>query len=332
MWTDFFVILLLIILNAFFVAAETAFIAARQSRLKELSRKHIFKKFVENTVSNLNIFITTTQLGGTLVSIAIGWRGQIAVEKIVKPFFGNELITSVIPFLLITVSLMIMGEIVPKKLTMHNPEKMSLLLVIPITIFSKIFMPVIQFINGISDLVLKILGRRTSRKHIPYSEGELKIILYQSIRDGIIPPNFESLIYNAIRIKKITAGQIMIPRVKVVAFDADEKIGEIPLQLKKKNIRFNRYPVYKVNENSFIGFIEAVDLLYALYRYENSVKLADTDIVRKAAQININKTADEILSKMLNNKTYVTVVVGPDGKTQGIVTITEIIKELIKPG
>lgn len=320
--------LILIIVNAFFVASELALLAARKSRLLTLATKSILPvKFVKKATANLNFYITATQFGSTVASIGVGWEGQLVVEKLLQK--TPNIFVSILAFVIITAFLMIFGELIPKKITMRNPEVFSLIILVPLAVFTFLFKPIIKSIHQFTDYVLNLIGKPSQTKDMPYSENELKFILNQAAKEGIVPESLKTIIYNSLRLKKVNAKHIMIDRSKVVLFYADETMREIKNKIMEKKLRFSRYPVFSKEKKQFVGFVEIADLFAAVHEYEPNFSLEKTGIIRKAFHISHLKTVDEILASMLQNQTFVAIIVNERGGTGGVVTITEIIKQLV---
>lgn len=321
-------IVFFIICNSFFVASETAFVAARKSRLDMLVRKSpIPNKLMRETVDNLNFYIAATQFGTSVSGIAVGWFGQLLVGRI----FGtsHNPFIDIFTFLIITFLIMIFGELVPKRIAMKNPERLSLTLLMPLLIFTRIFSPFISAINYVTEALMRLFRFSIRSGSTPYTENELRIIIEQSVKEKVVPKSLKSIIYNALRLSRISSNQIMIPANDIVGFHTLETIGQVRKKIKDNNLQFNRYPIYHNKLQRHVGFVEIADLAGAISGYDEGKTLWDCKIIRKAIQTDGNRSADEVLASMLRHQTFVAIVKNKGGDTLGIITITEIIKRLV---
>jgi len=336
---DIAFIIFLIILNAFFVASEISLVAARKSHLESLIRKKsIVSRALQTNVKNINLFITAMQVGNTLISIAVGWRGQVLVHTVINnnlhsyiekySFLNNQLITSVIPFLLITGILMIFGELIPKKLSMRSPERNAFLLALPTALYSFVFDPIITFVDKLTEILLRFFGLDGMKKEIPVSEKELRIIIHQSVKDGVIPQSLQSLIFNSLRLKNVKSSNVMHNHSSVVSFPTHATIDEIHHEISLKNHRFLRYVVHHKKKNNTVGFFESADLL-AMSGKNRRITLKESNIIKRAITVDQNKGLDEVLAQMIQAERYVAIVYDVR-KPMGIITINTIIKELTR--
>ena len=264
-------VLVLVLLNGFFVASEFALVAVRRTRIDELVKKNNKSaKFVQNALNNLDTFISATQLGITLASLALGWIGEPAIAHLIEPIFHNflsqdaALITShgvafVFAFLIITFLHIVLGELAPKSIALQKAELTSLWIITPLSLFATVFKPFIWFLNQTGLLVLKIIGFSppVSNQSI-YSEDEIKMILAQSAEGGAIGKEEAEMVYSVLKFGDLPVKQIMVPRTKIIAFDMDTSLQKI-IQAAEKNLH-SRFPIFKGTIDNIIGFIHIKDI------------------------------------------------------------------------
>lgn len=316
-------------------------LATRKTRLFELARNgNIVHKMAKYISNNLHIFITATQFGSTMSSIAIGWISQDLFSSFylrtfgqyfkAVPFLKNSLLTTVLPFTIITFSIMTIGELLPKKITMLNPEKFALIFALPLYGFSKVFDPVIKFFNNITDNILKIFGKKSTSKEPPFSENELKIIINKSVKDGVIPVSLKLVIYNTLKMKKIKCQNIMVRLSRMKVFYSDDSLGKIQQKISRENLKFNRFPVIYRRTSKMVGFMETTELYRSISRYSAATVLAKTTLIKQPIKIHHEATADKVFSEMLKRKTHIAFINGGKNKPAGIITIGDIEKQLTR--
>jgi CBS domain containing-hemolysin-like protein len=339
MYIDLFTIFLLIFLNGFFVAAEISLLASRKSRLDAMKKKNTFSSgLVESNLKNVNFFITGIQVAITGINIAVGWIGERFVNIFLRsyfqsylvqfPFLNNSFFTGIIPFFAITFLLMIFGELIPKSISMINPERASLILAFPLRVYSFLFEPVITFINHVTDAILRPLGLNNRKRDERFSEEELKIIINQSVKEGVIPPSLQHIIFNSLRLKNIKSKNAMYDYSSIISFSCDSSIRDIMKEISQKRHSHLRYLVHNKNKHDLVGFIETADLIIHGYTGKNNT-LKEANIIKKAVPVDSESTLDETLSRMLINNTFVAII-HENSKPTGAVTINAITKELTR--
>src|SRR3989344_3755595 len=193
---QFLFVILLVLLNGFFVAAEFALVGVRKTRIEELVKKgSSAAKLVLEALNDLESYISSTQLGITLSSLALGWIGELAIDRFLEPFFrfmpqeaaflSAHGLAVIIAFALITFLHIVLGELAPKTVALQRAESTSLIIIAPLILFTKLFKPVIWLLNGAGTIFLKIFGfSRPAGNPLVHTEEEVKIILAQSAESG----------------------------------------------------------------------------------------------------------------------------------------------------
>lgn len=349
-------VLFLVLLNGFFVASEFALIAVRKTRIDELVKKgNTSAKFVQKALNNLDTFISATQLGITIASLALGWIGEPAVAHYIEPIFHGllpqnvALVTShsvafIIAFSIITFLHIVLGELAPKTIALQKTETISLWIIAPLALFATLFAPVIWILNKSGLLVLKIIGfpAPTGRQLI-HSEEEIKMILAQSAEGGAIEKAEAEMVYSVLKFGDLPVKQIMIPRTNIIAFGMDTTLQKV-IQAAEKNLH-SRFPVFKGSIDNVVGFIHIKEaykhalsgsklkLIKGIYRTflkkEEGIAISQTKLIRGILQIPESKRIDDVLLDMRKKRVHIAIVNDEYGGTAGLVTLEDIIESLV---
>jgi putative hemolysin len=333
-------IILLVFLNGFFVAAEFSLVAVRKTRIDELVKKgNAAAKLVQRALNDLDSFISATQLGITIASLALGWVGEPALAHFIQPLFNflpKEIasvsahsISVFIAFAVITFLHIVLGELAPKTIALQKADIVSLIIIAPLTAFSIIFRPFIWGLNQSGSLVLKVFRFKMPSNHqIIYSLQEIKMILAQSSESGTIPKDEVQMLYNVFKLGEIPVKNIMVPRTSIIAFNVAMTLKEVEKRV-EDNIH-SRFPVYENSIDSIVGFIHIKDIYKKALEVNNHQKnLTQSGIIRKVLSVPETKKADEVLLDMRKKWIHLAIVNDEYGGTAGIVTLEDIIESLV---
>jgi CBS domain containing-hemolysin-like protein len=328
--------LLFVLLNALFVAAEFAFVKVRSTQLEVLANKgsylaNIAKKITEK----LDAYLSATQVGITLASLGLGWIGEQVVSKIILENFsflsisGITLhsISSIVAFLFITFMHITFGEQIPKMMSIHYAVNAALLLAVPLNVFYLLFKPFIWIVNGFSNFVLNALKIKNLNDEA-HSEEEIKAILTESEESGSIQPSEYELIQNVFEFDDRVVKQIMLPIDRVSAFDINWSKDEILKKILEDG--FSRMPVYSGNISNIIGIIHTKDFLK--FVIENKLNIQKSDIqklMRTPFLVPENAKINKVLKELQKRHTEIAIVIDEFGSTSGIITMEDIIEELV---
>ncbi len=333
---DIFLVLILVLLNAFFVAAEFAIVKVRESQIDiKAQTGNALAKISKTVLKNLNSYLSATQLGITLASLALGWVGEEAASKMVSHvfiYFGLDMASPTIDaiaigiaFFMITTLHIILGEQVPKTLAISSPEKATYFVTLPLRAFYIVFKPLIWMLNSTSILILKIFGVNTTSNHIDdHSAEELKMLLEKGKDQGVIEQQEHELIENVFHFNETTVRQIMIPRTKMVALEvsaSDKKILDVI-----NNEGFSRMPVFKEVVDDVVGIINTKDILKMVSRGETIVL---SNYLKPAYFIPETKRINDLMKDFQKKRLHMAVVLDEFGGTSGIVTMEDVIEELV---
>lgn len=333
-------VLLLVLLNGYFVASEFSLVGVRKTRIDELVKKGNRRaKRVQDALSKIDSYISSTQLGITIASLALGWIGEPAIARLIEPFFlflphAQAAITShtvavAIAFLLITFLQIVLGELAPKTMALQKPEKVVMYIIIPLAIFTKIFQPFIYVLNIAGRLVLKILGfHAPSGSQLVHTEEEIKMILTQSAEGGAIEKGEAEIISSVFRLGDITVKQIMLPRTEVVAFNVAATLENMMRRV--EHHPHSRFPVYEQSIDNIVGFVHIKDIYKALLQGEKPKKISEkSELIRDIITVPETKLIDDILLEMRKKRIHIAIVEDEYGGTAGIVTLEDIIESLV---
>lgn len=317
-------------LNAFFVASEYALLTLRKSKIDYLIRKKTpgFKR-VKKSVNNIFDILSATQLGTTVCSILIGWYGGTLVNI---AFFSTSTIAILLTLGILTVIQVVMGELIPKSVAINKSTTISRIIIIPLNIFIFIFKPFIKLLQTIAEFILKILRLDRLNKHSQsdYTTGEIKIILEQSKKIGIIPLPQVDIISNTFQLNKITVKKLMIKIKKLTGFKQDHTIHHIYNKIIKKELTYNRFPIFSSNSKHIVGFIHISDIIRLKAKHNKNVRLYNTDSLRKVLYTSDAKKVDEMLIEMNKKRINIAVSQNKNKQDTGIITLSDIINYLIK--
>lgn len=333
------IVLLLVFLNAFFVAAEFALVAVRRTRIDELSnKKNRAAKLVQAALTDINSYLSAAQLGITAASLALGWVGEPAVADVLEPYFqflpdnlafiSTHTVSVIIAFISITVLHIVLGEFVPKSMALAKAETVSLYTIAPLVLFTKIFLPFIWTLNSIGNLFLRLFRIPKLTGHdVVHSEEEIKMILNQSGLEGAIEEDEVEMVYNVFKLGDMPIKQIMIPRTNIVAFNVNTALKDV-LKKVMSNVH-SRFPVYENAIDNVVGFIHIKDIYKAAMKTDQNARLSEMNIIRKIISVPENKRADEVLLDMRKKRIHIAVVNDEYGGTAGLVTLEDIIESLV---
>ncbi len=317
--------------------SEFAIVKVRKSRLEELVKAGNSNALLALDMSKrLDTYLSATQLGVTLSSLALGWVGEPAIAKLLEailgridignnPIFIHSLSVGV-AFLSITFLHVVLGEIVPKSLAIAKSEKAVLFVARPLHVFWILFYPIVRLFDVIAHFFLRKMGVDPFKEHENmHSEEELKIIVGESLRGGIIDSVEGEIIKNAVDFSDTSAKEIMTPRKDMVCLDEENSYEEnIDIVLQS---RFTRYPYCKGSKDNVIGMVHIRDLLS---RSIFTPELHDfKQLVRKMIIVPESASISQILIKMNKEQIHTALVIDEYGGTAGLLTMEDIIEEIM---
>jgi len=332
---DIFITFFLVSLNGFFVAAEFAIVKVRSSQLeikvKEGSSVAILSKHI---VTHLDGYLAATQLGITLASLGLGWIGEPVVSKIIINIMdlagfdvNAELAHKIalpVAFAIITVLHIVFGELAPKSLAIQRSQKTTLFIAYPLQFFFIIFRPFIWILNGIANFILKMIGISAVHGSDIHSSEELKYLVQEGQKSGEIDAAEYKIIKNAFGFSEQTAKQVMVPRTQVFAFDINEFNNKTIEKIIKES--YSRIPCYEDNLDNIAGVVYLKDILIAARKKET---FDIRSIVRNMHVVPETKSIGQLLNEFQIKHEQMALVVNEYGGTEGIITMEDILEELV---
>jgi CBS domain containing-hemolysin-like protein len=335
MFLDILLTIFLVALNAFFVAAEFALVKVRASqielRIREGNRMAVI---VRGIMEHLDAYLSATQLGITLASLGLGWVGESVVTRLViggLHWFHLDIsdtlahqIALPTSFALITIMHIVFGEQAPKWVAIQRAEGTAMALAFPLRLFYYVFRPFVWLLNILTTVVMKIFGIKPANEHDVHSPQELLYILEQSMASGAIANSEHQILENVFDFYDRPARQIMVPRTSIAAVDVSETNSEVIEKVISEG--YSRLPVYDDSVDNIIGIIHAKDLLDALYHKKlNTIR----DLMRPVYFIPETKKIGGLLRDFQQKHVQMAIIVDEFGGTSGLVTLEDIIEELV---
>lgn len=326
----------LVLLNGFFVAAEFAMVRVRGSQIEIKAKAgSSTAKIAKGIMANLDGYLAATQLGITIASLGLGWVGQEVVTKLMLNFFSlfGLVITShiiinsshVVAFVLITVLHIVFGELAPKSLAIQRSVRTLMTIAVPLRFFFIVCRPFIWFLNGLANLILKGFGINTvPGSEATHSSEELQYLLDQGKETGAIDSTEHELIQNVFDFNERVVKNIMVPRTKISAVEIDTGQDELLEILITEG--YSRIPVYEETVDKIVGIVHAKDILPLLAR-KTAFELKD--IIRKPYFVPETKKINDLMAELQQKRIQIAIVLDEFGGTAGMVTLEDIVEELI---
>ncbi|TLV00804.1 hemolysin family protein [Dyadobacter luticola] len=327
--------LVLVLLNGFFVAAEFAIVKIRASQLEQKAQEgNNMAILAKKIVANLDGYLAATQFGITLASLGLGWIGEPVVSKMiigamelvglsVDPELAHQIALPT-AFAIITVLHIVFGELAPKSIAIQRPEATTLVLSYPLHGFFLVFRPVVWMLNGIANFILKGIGISPSHGSEVHSSDELRYLVQQQKDSGMIEAADYDLIKNAFNFSERIAKQIMIPRPQVVGIDIND-FNEAKLE-KIIEEGYSRIPVYEDTLDQIVGVLHLKDLLLKMRQGKEIVL---SELVRPISTVHESKPIGALLRDFQVNRQQMAVIIDEYGGVDGIVTMEDILEELV---
>jgi CBS domain containing-hemolysin-like protein len=330
-----FITIILVSLNGFFVAAEFAIVKVRASQLEmKVKAGNRFAIMSKHIVEHLDSYLAATQLGITLASLGLGWIGEPVVSKIILKFMhfvginiSDTLAHNIalpIAFIIITVLHIVFGELAPKSLAIQRSEKTTLVIAYPLQLFFFIFRPVIWMLNSIANFILKLVGIKPIHGADLHSSDELKYLVKQGQENGRIDAAEYKIIRNAFDFSEQSVKQIMVPRVNVFAFDINDFNDAMLDRILEES--YSRIPCYEDDIDNIVGVVYLKDILIASRKKE---KLNIRSIIRNMLIVPETKLIGNVLNEFQAKHQQMALVVNEYGGTEGIITMEDILEELV---
>jgi putative hemolysin len=317
----------LILLNAFFVAAEYGLVTSRRTRIMELEHQGNKRaRAVLRITADPPRFISAMQLGVTVSSLAIGALGEQVLAHKLDAVMASVLAV-VLALLIVTYLHVVIGELVPKGIALGYPERTALAVSTPVRWFFIGLRPLIWLLQSSTTLILRTLGLEPpGAEHEAHSEAELRMLLSSSAEQGEIEHGEQEMLYKVFDFADKEVSAVMVPRPEVIAIsialpapEALQAVLESP---------YTRYPVYRDSLDDIIGVLHIRDLIVAMHAHGiAAVKMEE--LVRPAYMVPETKELAALLTEFRRTNQHLAVVIDEYGSMEGIVTLEDLLEEIV---
>ena len=332
------IIALLILVNAFYVAAEFATVSVRRSRINQLAQEgNWLAKRLQPTLGDpqkLDRYVAACQIGITISSLVLGAYGQASLAAALGPMLERygapgeaaaQSAAALIVLVALTAAQVILGELVPKSLALQFPTQFSLYLVLPMQASVKFFAWFIALLNGSGLLILKALKvPHVGHRHI-HSPEEIELLMVESRDGGSLEPDEHDRLHRAIRLSARTAHELMVPRLHLAMIDADMPPEQVAARVVESP--YTRLPVYRGTVDNVLGILHTKDL--ALHADKLGPGFGLDQLLRPVVAVPENVTGDKLLTTMRERRTHQVLVLDQYGGVAGLVTLEDVLAEML---
>ena len=332
---NIFIILFLLFVNGFFVAAEFSLVKVRKTRLEQLCNEgNTNAKRALKLVNDVNKMLAAAQLGVTIASIALGWVAESTIVQLIEPVFklfftSHSVITAhavavPISFVLVTYFHVLLGEQLPKCISLRHPETLALLISTPMDAFITIFKPFVWLLEVSGNKILAACHANSEDASLVHSTEELDMLVDASYNEGVLNETEAEMLHNMFKFSDLMAKQVMIPRTDMVCIPNDISYDELN-KVALEN-QYTRYPVYEENIDKILGFIHVKDL-YSLAMTKENYSM--DKIIRPLILIPETMTLDNLVIEFKKRHIQMAVVIDEFGGTSGLITLEDVLEEII---
>lgn len=339
-------VLVLVGINAYFVAAEFALVSARRTRIEQRLRAGDRRASrVMHALDHPDDFISAAQLGITVASIGIGFIAEATLAALIEPYLGSvhvaagaipllgnteitgHVISTIITLAIVTYMHVVLGEQVPKMIAIQKAEVVALWTVGPTQLFAGLLRPFIRFMSISASTVTRLFGLRPVGVHaIPHTPEEIRLLIEQSGEEGQIEAEQEQMIHGVFEFPEIVAREVMTPRRDIVALDVASSLDEVMSLLIEEG--HSRIPVYEDDLDKIVGVLLSKDLLpYLAGSRGEGFRLRE--VMREPYFVPDTKPLGELMPEMRNANMHLVVVLDEFGGTEGIVTMEDLLEEIV---
>src|SRR5579859_1589921 len=330
-------VVVLVLVNGFFVAAEYALVSVRPTRVEELLQQgRAGARSVKRALDRLDLFIAATQLGVTVASLSLGWLGEPALSGLLDPVLSllpaawggvaSHTLSAIIAFVAITFLEVVVGELMPKTMALQRSESMALLVAQPMLLIELALRPFIMVINGAGNLLLRSLGLNPAIGHEPlHSEEELRLLVKASGAGGALEGSQSDMLDAVFDFGGQTASQAMVPRTEMIAVSAQAGLEDF-IQTAIKH-PFSKFPVYEGDLDHILGIAHVKDLV----RVQHDQRRAATvrGLIREALFVPDTIRLDDLLQQFRASRQHVAIVLDEYSGTAGLVTLDDLMERIV---
>jgi putative hemolysin len=338
-WIGLVLVFILVLINGFFVAAEFSLVSVRKTRIAErVAHGDTGAKAVQRAIEDPDRFIAATQLGITLASLGLGWIGEPALSHLIEPLLAwlpgeiggvaaHIAAATILAFVLITGMHVIIGELMPKSIALQQAERTALLVARPTLWVEHLFRPFIWALNGTGNLLLRLLGfNHASGKEHLHSVEELKMLVDASEEGGVLEAQESEMIHAVFDFGAMTAHQMMVPRTELITLEADTPVEDV--YDFAAQYQHSRYLVYENDLDHIVGILYVKDLVPAM-RLPPDRQPALRQLMREPLAVPDTIGVNDLLARFRQRKQHIAILLDEYGGTAGIVTLQDIMDELV---
>lgn len=324
-------VVLFLLMNAFFVIAEFAMVRVRKSQIElAYDEGKPGAKNAKTIAENVNAYLSACQLGITLASLALGWLGEPAISALIRPLFALfglpdaviSVVSVAIGYFLMTTLHVVTGELIPKSFAIFATERYALMTATPLLWFYRITYPIMVLFNGITNGVVRLAGHDPANEHDVYTDEEIKLLIDESTENGLIDPDQNEYVDNIFDLGDKDAEAIMTPRTELVCLDLEDSLAE-NRELAER-YKYTRYPVCRGSKDHLVGFVHVKDL----FLMESDASMDELP-VRELNAVPESIPIAKLLQFLQKRHTKIAVVVDEHGGTAGIVTMSDIMEQIV---
>src|SRR5690625_4833541 len=328
-------VLVLILMTAFFVATEFAIVKIRPTRINyliEAGNKQAVD--VKKLLDNLDGYLSACQLGITVTALGLGWLGEPTIMRLLSPLFNEfgiegtvaSVLSFLIAFFVITYLHVVVGELAPKTIAIQKAEAVALFLAKPLIWFYKLMYPFIWLLNGSARQFIRLFGFKPADGHeAAHSEEELRLILSESYESGEINQAEMTYVTNIFEFDERLAKEIMKPRTEMVCIYKEDSLESI-LEIVYDG-QFTRYPVAHHDKDNIVGLINIKEILTE--RFEDEKEFSIDNYIRPIIHVSEATPIKQLLLKMQKDQIHMAIVNDEYGGTAGLVTVEDILEEIV---
>ncbi|MBN1992178.1 MAG: HlyC/CorC family transporter [Anaerolineae bacterium] len=326
------VITLLVSANALYVAAEFATVSSRKTRINQMAGEghrlaRILRPIVENTTL-LDDYIAACQVGITVSSLALGAYGQNAITPLLGKLghlaeAAAYSIAATTVLICLTILQVVLGELFPKSIALLYPERMALMVTIPMQWSLVILRPFIWLLNGSGNLILKVMGiKQHGPHHHVHSPGEIELLVGESYQGGLLDEGEQQMLRNAFRLRELLARQVMVPRTRLTAAPVDSSVDDLLERACQAGL--SRIPLYQTRIDDLVGFVHVKDL----FRLRLAGQQHPQEVVREVVYVPETLPVADVWATLNEQRQYMAIVLDEYGGTAGLITFEDLIEEI----
>ena len=330
--TGLLILLVLILINAFFVAAEYALVSSRPTRIQQMVEEgNAPAKLVQRARANLNFYIAAIQLGITVASLTTGFVAEPAIGKLLEPLligFGDStsrIISVIVALFISTVLSVIFAELVPKSIAIQRAEAVAMTLIWPLMGFAWFFGPISRVLEWLGARIVGLFGfKAVEGAYAAHSEEEIRMIVAASSEHGVLEKGEQEMVESVFEFSDKTARNVMTPRTKMQAIEADVTLQELLEAYQEHG--YSRIPVFDDSKDNIVGVVHSKDLLKHLAHIQTTTV---RQIMRPPVFVAETMPLRDLITRLREKKSILAIVVDEYEGTSGMVTLEDVLEELV---